>query len=217
MGKSHACAALLQQLISRKQSCGLWKPAQSGQNLCPDGLLRTDSDFCHFYSGAPCFASYTFEEAIAPHLAAQRQGIELSQERFDHDFAKIRTEHQILLCEGAGGVLSPIFRQTCQADFFARYTQNCLLIAKDGIGTINHTLLSIEALHHRNFRIVGFIFGEALSEKHIALDNAERIQELGQVPFWGYAPKLDQKGWNPADPLFEQFCELMIGGFHELA
>lgn len=214
VGKTHFAAALALEL-QKSYTTAHWKPAQSGSNDCPDGLLRTDRDFCIHYGKVKSIATYTFEEPLAPHLAAQRLGIQLQEKALTEDFQNLSNDHDLVLCEGAGGVLSPLLDAQCQADFFRNYCQHTILVARDGLGTINHTLLSIESLRARGFNILGFVFGSPCAEEFMAMDNAQSIAQISQVPFWGYAPQLTQD-WDLPSPTLnlaiqcikELICEL---------
>lgn len=214
VGKTHFAAALALEL-QKSHTIAHWKPAQSGTNDCPDGIQRTDRDFCSHYGKVHSLASYTFEEPLAPHLAAQRQGIQIQASKLHEDFQSLSQQYEIVLCEGAGGILSPLLTSQCQADFFYNYCQYAILVARDGLGTINHTLLSIEALRARGFKVLGFVFGSPCAEDFMAMDNAQSIAQISQVPFWGYAPQLDQT-WDLPQTSLELALQCIKGLVCEL-
>jgi dethiobiotin synthetase len=91
--------------------------------------------------------------------------------------------NKTLIIEGAGGLLVPITRQKLQIDMFAAWSLPIILCARTGLGTINHTLLSVEALHHRQIPLHGIIFiGDDNTDniKTIAAFSGAKI--LGRIP-----------------------------------
>ena len=95
-------------------------------------------------------------------------------------------EDVVLVVEGAGGLLVPLTRKTLFIDVFARWGAPVILCARAGLGTLNHTLLSLEALRARRMPILGVAL---LGDAHA--DNARVIAEMGQVPVLGRLPRLD--------------------------
>ncbi|TVV73835.1 ATP-dependent dethiobiotin synthetase BioD, partial [Sphingomonas solaris] len=91
-----------------------------------------------------------------------------------------------LVVEGAGGVLVPVTRQLLFADLFARWQAPVVLVAGTGLGTINHSLLSIEALHTRGVPLLGIAFSGEANE-----DNEATIATIGGVRRLGRLPRLD--------------------------
>ena len=161
-----------------------WKPIQAGVE--PDG----DKEEVARLSGLP--ASHILPEAYrlntpaSPHLAARIDGVEISLDRL-----ALPQVDGPLVIEGAGGVLVPVNEQLLMADLFAHWGQPVILCARTALGTINHSLLSIEALRARNVPIAGIAF---IGEPHE--ENERIIPQLGNVRSLGRLPLLDPL--NPA-------------------
>lgn len=166
-----------------------WKPIQSG---IADG---TDTETVRRLTGLPDQhvrpERYCFSQPLSPHRAAELDGITIDDRRLDPpgDLAPGQT----LIIEGAGGVLVPITRSLLQIELFARWQAPVLVCARTRLGTINHTLLTIEALHRRGLPIVGLAFiGEAMpdTERTIADFAKDRagVPVLGRLP---WLPRLD--------------------------
>lgn len=160
-----------------------WKPIQAG--IDPDG----DKEEVARLSGLP--ASHILPEAYrlttpaSPHLAARIDGVEISLDRL-----ALPLVDGPLVVEGAGGVLVPVSESLLMADLFAYWGQPVILCARTALGTINHSLLSIEALRARNVPIAGIAFiGQAHAE------NERIIPQLANIPSLGRLPLLD-----PLDP-----------------
>ncbi|MBH2000305.1 MAG: ATP-dependent dethiobiotin synthetase BioD [Sphingomonadaceae bacterium] len=161
-----------------------WKPIQAGVD--PDG----DKEVVARLSGLPADRIlpevFRLTTPASPHLAARIDGVAI-----DLDDLALPQVDGPLVVEGAGGVLVPISETLLMADLFAHWGQPVILCARTGLGTINHSLLSIEALRSRNVPIAGIVFiGEAHAE------NERIIPQLGGVASLGRLPLID-----PLDPV----------------
>ena len=160
-----------------------WKPIQAG--IDPEG----DKETVAALSGLPAARilpeAYRLTTPASPHLAARIDGVEISLDRL-----ALPKVDGPLVVEGAGGVLVPVSDTLLMADLFAHWGQPVILCARTALGTINHSLLSIEALRARGVPIAGIAF---IGEPH---DENERIiPTLGNIPCLGRLPMLD-----PIDP-----------------
>ena len=155
-----------------------WKPVQSGL----EG--ETDSQAVARLSELPdriVAERYRLRTPASPHLAAELDGI-----RIEPDALALPFSQRTLIIEGAGGLLVPLNRETLFIDIFARWRLPMILCARTGLGTINHTLLSIEALRRREIPLLGVaLIGEAHAQ------NERVIASLGQVRILGRLPRLD--------------------------
>jgi len=168
-----------------------WKPVQAG--IDPQG----DKERVAALSGLP--ASHILPEAYrlttpaSPHLAARIDGVEI-----DLDRLALPQVDGPLVVEGAGGLMVPVSETLLMIDLFVHWEAPAVLCARTGLGTINHSLLSIEALRARGVSIAGIAFiGEPNEE------NERIIPELGKVPCLGRLPYLDPLD---ADTLREAFA-----------
>ncbi len=94
-----------------------------------------------------------------------------------------------LIVEGAGGVLVPLNRETLQVMLFARWRAPVILCARTTLGTINHTLLSLEALKQREIEVLGIIFvGNAMPDSERTIVEFGKTKRLGRLPM---LPQLD--------------------------
>jgi len=135
---------------------------------------------------------YRFDYAASPHLAAERAGREICPEAISSAYEILKERYEVLLVEGVGGVLVPLRRDLLLADLVARLQIPTLLVARSGLGTLNHTLLTLEALHSRKVPLVGVLFtGGPDDDEAIAADNLRTIAELGLVKVFGRLPWRD--------------------------
>ena len=174
IGKTVFAAALVRALD------GLyWKPVQAGLTG------ETDSKVVQRLSGLSqdriLPETYKLSAPASPHVAAKRDGIEI-----DVDTLAPPDTRLPLVIEGAGGLMVPLTRHALQVDMFAYWGAPVILCASTKLGTINHSLLSIEALRRRAVPLLGIAFvGEENTESERA------IVEMGQVRCLGRLPHLD--------------------------
>jgi dethiobiotin synthase len=123
---------------------------------------------------------YVLSQPLSPHRAA-----ELDSVAIEPKLLAVPAAARTLLVEGAGGLMVPITRRLLQIDLFAEWSLPIVLCARTALGTINHTLLSIEALRGRRLRLHGLIFVGGDNP-----DNMRTIAEFSGVRILGHVPRL---------------------------
>lgn len=152
-----------------------WKPVQSGLE---DGA---DADAVAQLAAIPASRilpeAWRLTEPLSPHRAA-----ELDSVAIDPD-ALVLPALRPLVVEGAGGALVPLTRQVTYADVFARWGLPVIVVARTGLGTINHSLLTIEALRARGVPLHGVAFvGDANPDNEATIAAMGRVARLGRLP-----------------------------------
>lgn len=157
------------------------KPIQTG--------VEQDDDTAEVRRLAACSVEEILEDgvrlrdAVSPHLAARRAGIEIDLRSLQQGMAAFTGRW---IVEGAGGVLVPVNGSRTMADLIRLLGLPVVVAAASGLGTINHTLLTLEALRARALRIAGVVMiGEADA------DNREAIQHYGKIGVLGEMPRFD--------------------------
>jgi len=156
-----------------------WKPVQSGLSD------ETDSQVVARLAGLPreriLPEAHRLTQPLSPHRAAELDGVSIDPERLE-----IPRSDRPVIVEGAGGLMVPLTRGSLLIDVFARWRAPVVLCARTALGTINHTLLSIEALERRGIPLLGVAFvGEDIP------DTLRSIAELGRVRVLGRLPRID--------------------------
>lgn len=165
IGKTVVCAALL-----RAFHCAYWKPIQSG-------LANGDDDTKQVYEWAELSAEqviapvYRLNAPLSPDQAAKREGLSISLDDFNLPNSSLP-----LVIEGAGGLLVPINKQQLMADLFAKFALPVLVVASSGLGTINHSLLTLEAMRARGLTVRGVVLSGPYHP-----ENAAAIARHGQT------------------------------------
>lgn len=165
VGKTVAAAWLVLHLDG-----AYWKPVQSGTS---DGM---DEPTVRAITGLPADRffppTYTLSQPLSPHEAARRDGVAINMARFTMPAA-----HRALVIEGAGGLMVPLTDKDFVIDLIARLGTPAILVARSGLGTINHTLLSLKALRDKNIPVAGIIINGPKTPH-----NRHAIEEYGGVP-----------------------------------
>jgi dethiobiotin synthetase len=166
IGKTVFCAGLCGLLGAR-----YWKPVQSGLEDA------TDSDVVAELAGAQIVPeAYCLKLPASPHQAAAEEGITIDPD------ALIPPDGPLVI-EGAGGLMVPLNADTLFLDVFARWQLPLVLCARTRLGTINHTLLSIEAIRARNIPLLGVAFiGDDNAESEKAIVQFGKVRRLGRLP-----------------------------------
>ncbi len=174
VGKTVFAAALADAL-----GAAYWKPVQAGSDP------ETDTVAVQRLADVPADRVlpevYRLTTAASPHLAAERDGVEI-------DVARLAVLPQTiggipLVVEAAGGLLVPLTRRLLQIDLLARWAAPVVLVASTRLGTINHSLLSIEALRRRLIPIVGIAFvGDENADSERTIAAIGDVRRLGRLP-----------------------------------
>lgn len=176
IGKTVFAAALVGATSGR-----YWKPIQAGL------AGETDSDLVRRLAQAEAGRIvpevYRLTTPASPHVAAEIDGIEIDVARLA---LPVTSGPSPLIVEGAGGVLVPVTRRMLQVELFQRWALPVVLVASTRLGTINHSLLSIEALRRRDLTIHGVAFVGPAND-----DSERTICEIGNVRRLGRLPLLD--------------------------
>jgi dethiobiotin synthetase len=154
-----------------------WKPVQAG--IEEEG---PDAQRVGFLGGLPegkvLAEAYSLTTPCSPHLAAEIDGVTIDTARL-----ALPEVDGPLVVEGAGGALVPISRTETYADQFARWGAPVVLVARTMLGTINHSLLSIEALRARGVDVLGVAFvGEPQEDSEATICAMGNLKRLGRLP-----------------------------------
>ena len=131
-------------------------------------------------------------EPLSPHLAFHRRKIAFDKRRAQDCLKKLRARHDIVLVEGAGGLMVPLTKGYYNADLIADLKAQVIIVARLGLGTINHTLLTINEVRRRGLTVNGLIFCQTKPGRKGLPEraNPQAIEELSGVKVLGIIPYL---------------------------
>lgn len=176
-GKTVASAVLVKAL-----GAAYWKPVQAGdldfsdthkvqQYLQPEQIIALPE-------------AYRLPYPLSPHASAERAGVEVDPSRLS-----VPNHAQPLVIEGAGGLMVPLNRKTLYIDVIPSFQAKVVLVSRHYLGSINHTLLSVEALRSRNIPIEGILFnGTENPETESLVAEYTKLRIIGRID---HADKLD--------------------------
>jgi dethiobiotin synthetase len=133
------------------------KPAQSGVDGDGPSDAQLLREACGRVEPLEAICPYSFEAPLAPAVAARLAGVSLSLERIEQAARALAARHAAVLVEGAGGLLVPITEEINCADLAARLGLPVLVVARAGLGTVNHTALTVEAIRRRGIPLAGIV------------------------------------------------------------
>jgi dethiobiotin synthetase len=182
VGKTVAAAAFVHRC--RKDGSGrpvkYWKPIQTG--------IEQDDDTREVRRLAACSneeildAGVRLERPLSPHLSARLAGTRISLDDVQANIAG-QAEDATWVVEGAGGVLVPVNDSDLMIDLMARLALPVAVVARSTLGTINHTLLTLEALRARHLTVAGVLLvGERNVENRDAIAAYGHVRILGEMP-----------------------------------
>lgn len=193
VGKTLVTGALARALAALGLSVGVAKPVQSG-NLAPDpegdamrlrrlaGVGDEPEEIC----------PYAFAAPLAPLVAARLEGRQVEPEQLVASVEALAEPYDLVLVEGAGGLLVPVGEDWTIADLAAWLRLPLVVVARAGLGTVNHTLLTLAVARDRGLEPVAVVVNGRRPETDGSADtNPELIESFGGVPVIGAIPWLE--------------------------
>jgi len=194
VGKTTVAACLAAFLSVRKgMNVGVMKPFESGLSKTNKDLLPWDAICLREASGSADdlddISPYTFEAPLAPEVAAGLEHVQIDIDMVDRIYKEVLKKHDVVIIEGAGGVLVPIKRNFFYADLIQKWSMTTLVVSRISLGTINHTLLTCSHLESRGVDVTGVILNNSDGTSDLAAKtNPEALRRYLKVPVFGTLP-----------------------------
>ncbi|CAK0764568.1 ATP-dependent dethiobiotin synthetase BioD [Azospirillaceae bacterium] len=167
---------VISALLVKAWGADYWKPIQSGLVEGADAeTIREAAPEAVIHPSAYCF-----QAPLSPHEAARLEGVTIALEAF-----QLPKTSRPLVAEGAGGVLVPLNERVLMIDLIVRLGLPVIVVARSGLGTINHTLLTIEALARRDVKVLG-----------IVMNGPANLTNRQAVEFYSGRPVLAEVLWE---------------------
>jgi dethiobiotin synthetase len=197
VGKTLVTAGLAASLRSSGIDIGVMKPIETGYSP-----RSSDSAFLMRAAGVEdpldYISPYRFKFPLSPFAASTMEKIPIHLRKIEQAFHRLLRQHRGVLVEGAGGLLVPITRVSLMVDLALRLDLPLLIVSRTNLGTLNHTLLTVEVAKRRGIKVAGVIFNHLVERKGLAeRTNPEVIKPFLDVPILGeipYASFLKEKG-----------------------
>ncbi len=164
VGKTYIATGIARALCSAGIDVGVMKPAETGCRLRSGKLLPSDAEALIQATAVRDPLSlvnpYRFRAPVAPSVAAQIERKKIDPERILRSFRTLSQRHRFMIIEGAGGIMVPLAKGYLFLDLAEAMGLPVVIVARPGLGTINHTLLTIEALRSRGLTIAGVVIND---------------------------------------------------------
>ena len=199
IGKTLVAAAIIHELVQQGRVVAAMKPVAAG-TTCIDGR-RSNEDVDTLLSQANAsvpldwVVPYLFDDPVAPHIAADKTGVQMSSEVIVHAFDQLHAVADSVVVEGAGGFCVPISDCEDLSDVARELALPVVLVVGMRLGCISHAVLTAQAIRARGLTLAGWVANTVDPEMPYLKENIETLTVRLPAPFFGHIPRLDH-----ADP-----------------
>jgi dethiobiotin synthetase len=170
---------IVSAILTEALQADYWKPIQAGNIESSDSTVVKNLISNSVTEIHP--PSYSLSIPASPHFSAEKEGVTIELKNIQIPFTKNK-----LIIEGAGGIMVPINRKKLLIDLISQLNPPVILVVRNYLGAINHTLLSIDALKQRNLNLKGIIYNGGNR-----LENIDFIENYSSIPTLGIIPELE--------------------------
>jgi dethiobiotin synthase len=182
VGKTVLSAALM----LRFPEAAYWKPIQTGTR---DDTGDDTAEVRRLSGGRVIDEGVRLPDPVSPHLAARRAGLRI-------ELPGRKNDGTVYIAEGAGGVLVPVNESETMADLMTILGLPVIVAARTTLGTINHTLLTLEALRARTLRIAGVVMiGDRNADNRAAIEHYGKVAVLAEMPRFDPLTQESLRAW----------------------
>ena len=185
VGKTHVACQLLRQYATQGLKVIGMKPVAAGCDFINGEWVNEDVTLLTAASNVAAprelMNPYCFNEPIAPHLAAEIAGVEIDIAVIKSAFDQLCTLADVVIVEGAGGLLVPLNQHETMADLVLAFNIPVIVVAGIKLGCINHTLLTIEAIKTRKIALHGWVANQIEPDMPVLSENIATIAKKLQL------------------------------------
>lgn len=202
VGKTFVTAGLIRAMKDQGIDVCPMKPAETGCRVCKGQLIPVDTLKLIEVSGVDepieLINPYRFRKPLAPSVAAELEGGNFKKKVVLDAYKKLADKYEIIIVEGAGGIMVPLYKRYLFLDLIKDLNLPLMIVARPGLGTINHSLLTIEAARKKGIKVLGVVFNNAVkSTKDLSCKtNPEVIVQTGKVSVLGIVPHVAKSDNN---------------------
>lgn len=189
VGKTYVTALLLKKLRAASIHAGYYKAALSGAYRKNEQLIPGDAQYVATVAGIDeepsQLVSYIYEPAVSPHLAAEMEQRPIKLSKIKADFAKSKTQYDVIVAEGSGGIICPLNMDGTPlmlTDVIKALHLPILIVANAGLGAINSTVLTVAYAKANGIQVNGILLNQFDETNSMHLDNLTQIQTLTGIP-----------------------------------
>ena len=208
IGKTVVAGGLAAALKAAGVDVGVMKPIASGGVEHKGRIVSEDALFLKHAAqvddALDLINPICLRQPLAPSVAAEIEGVSIDLRKIDEAFAQLRQRHEFVVVEGVGGIAVPISQEMLVADMAQRFQLPLLIVARPNLGTINHTVLTVEFARSYNLEICGIVLNASQEEpKGLAEEtNPQELERLTHLPILGTVPFDERLQDDITDPDF---------------
>ncbi len=226
VGKTLVTGGLVKALQARSWDVGVMKPIATGCQSKGKELKSTDTQFLIQASGVKdppsLITPYMFKAPASPYWAAKVAGRKIHPRRIIESFRSLSKKHDFLLVEGIGGLMVPITRRFLFIDLAKALNLPVIIVSRLTLGTINHSLLSIQIARQRRIPVFGVIYNSTDKAKHTRHERGNpqmislfsKTKTLGTIPYLGKL-SVEKKNMRNLDQTFGGVAQKILREFRK--
>jgi dethiobiotin synthetase len=192
VGKTYVSCKILESLKSLKINSGCFKPVSTGDRNDAKALIKASG----IEESAEVVTPIFFKNPMSPYGASLLENKKFDLKKIEKTFKYFIDKYDFSVVEGVGGVLVPLKKTFFVSDLIKQFNLPVIVVARHNLGTINHTLLTIEKLKNDNQKILGIILNGSKNKNDISTkSNTKLIKQLTKLPVLelSYNEKIDLK------------------------
>jgi len=217
VGKTFVLTVIHKILITKKIKCGIMKPISTGI----DPKIKVSQDvlfykkYCSVDDNPELINPVSFKLPLAPYTATKLSKKNINLDKVFSAYENLSQKYDFLIVEGIGGIAVPITKNYFVADLIKNMKLSCIIVSRPFLGTINHTLLTVDYAKRKDIDIKGIIFNSTQKQlKDIAeKTNPNIIKELtginiiGNIPYYN---KVNEKSINEAQKYLKNILKILL-------
>jgi len=169
VGKTYVATGIIKELRRRTVNVGILKPAETGCKMRNGRLNPADAmqlmKAADVHDSLSLVNPYCYRKPLAPLVAAKLEKGKINPSKILTAFNTLVLKHEFMVVEGAGGIMVPLREDYLYLDLANDLKLPIVIVARPSLGTINHTLLTIEAIKRRRLKLAGIIINYASNQK----------------------------------------------------
>lgn len=199
IGKTLVTGALVYNLCKNGYKTTYFKAALSGAELVNGKVIPGDTEFvcsiAEIHEEYEDLTPYIYKTAVSPYLASKLENNPIDIKVIKDKFNNLKEKYDYIICEGSGGVTCPITDINDEIytldNLIKDMNMDVILVARAGLGTINHTILTVDYLKSRGIAIKGIIIN-GYEDNTLCNDNIKMIKSMTSIPILGIMPLIDK-------------------------
>ena len=193
VGKTCVVAGIVKSLRDMDVDVAVMKPFASGYKENIDSVSN-DVEILMKYSGSSdpvnLVNPYYFEIPSSPYDASKTLNIEIDITKVIDAFEKLASSHEIVIVEGIGGIMTPISKNYFVSDLISELSMRTIIVTSSKIGTVNHSILTIEHAKNKNLDLMGFVINQTVPGGYELSNLKQQLIDLTGMNVYATIPHL---------------------------